>query len=120
MRLGKLGADEALLLDAAGFLVEGARSNVFVARPDGALVTPPLCRGAVAGVAREIVLERIPEAIEDDVGRELLMQAREVILVNAVRGAVRAESIDGRALAGGAAPWTRRLRELLLSDPPPR
>jgi branched-subunit amino acid aminotransferase/4-amino-4-deoxychorismate lyase len=115
----ELGSDEALLLDAAGFLVEGARSNVFLVRPDGALVTPPLSRGAVAGVAREIVLERIPEAVEDDVPRALLTQALEIILVNAVRGAVRAAAIDGGPLAGGAPHWTERLRELLLEDPPP-
>jgi branched-subunit amino acid aminotransferase/4-amino-4-deoxychorismate lyase len=112
--------DDALLFDRAGLLVEAARTNVFVVGGDGALRTPPLGRGAVAGVAREIVLERVAEAREADVPREALAAAREIVLVNAIRGAVRVCEIDGLALkaaAGGG--WTERLHALLLSDPPP-
>jgi branched-subunit amino acid aminotransferase/4-amino-4-deoxychorismate lyase len=116
----RAGADDALLFDAEDFLVEGARTNVFVLRADGALVTPPLSRGAVAGVAREIILEHVHEAREADIPRAHLDAAREVILVNAVRGAVLAAVIDGRAVGCSAdASWTPRLDALLLSDPPP-
>ena len=40
--------------------------SVLVVRGDGALLTPPLSRGAVAGVAREIVLERGSVALPPD------------------------------------------------------
>lgn len=50
------GADEALLVDAGGRPVEGAKSNLFVATDD-AIVTPPVEAGPLAGVARRTVLE---------------------------------------------------------------
>ncbi len=114
------GVDEALLFGAAGFLVEGARTNVFVVRADGALVTPPLGGGAVAGIAREIVLERVPDAREAEIGAEDLLAAREVIVTNAARGARPLRTLDGRPLGSAAgAGRAASLHAILLSDPPP-
>lgn len=114
------GADEAILADAAGRLVEGARTNVFVALGSGVLVTPPLAAGAVAGVAREIVLERIAEAREAEVPSGTLAEAHEIVCVNAVRGARRLVLVDGVPIGdGGASAWAARLHALLLEDPPP-
>lgn len=111
------GADEALLFDAAGLLVEGARSSVIVHRAEGPLVTPPLARGGQAGIAREILLERVPELREDDVSLFDLRRAREVIAVNAVRGARAITSLDGHAIGGGrAGPWCERFGALLSPD----
>jgi branched-chain amino acid aminotransferase len=90
------GADEALLVDGAGRLVEGSRSNLIVLTAAGELVTPPLSRGAVAGVARDIVMERLPELRERDVAAFRLPDAREIIAVNAVRGARPIATLDGR------------------------
>src|SRR5262245_13046246 len=50
------GAEEALLLNQEGRLAEGASTNVFVVR-QGALLTPPLTAGILAGITREVVLE---------------------------------------------------------------
>ena len=50
------GADEALLCDHTGHVVEGASSNVF-AVVDGTLRTPPLGSGLLAGVTRGTVVE---------------------------------------------------------------
>jgi branched-subunit amino acid aminotransferase/4-amino-4-deoxychorismate lyase len=58
-------ADEALLFDASGWLVEGARTNVVALAPDGALCTPPRERGAVAGIALEVASERLPDLARD-------------------------------------------------------
>jgi branched-subunit amino acid aminotransferase/4-amino-4-deoxychorismate lyase len=116
----RAGADDVLLVDSQGRVVEGARTNVFVVTSDGALVTPPLAHGAVAGVAREIVLERVSEAREEEVPLASLAAAREIMLLNAVRGAVRVLTLDGRPVGQKAEPsWTGRLHALLLSDPPP-
>ncbi len=114
------GVDDVLLFDARGRVVEGARSNIFVVRRDGALVTPPIAHGAVAGVAREIVLERVQEAREEAVPLAILTDAREIVLVNAVRGAVRILTLDGGPIGQGEeTSWTERLHALLVTDPPP-
>ncbi len=52
----RVGADEALILDARGQVVEGTTSNVFLVR-GGALVTPPDDAGLLAGITRAKVLE---------------------------------------------------------------
>jgi branched-chain amino acid aminotransferase len=49
------GAHEALLVDGAGCVTEGASSNLFAVR-DGAVETPPLGVGILAGVTRARVL----------------------------------------------------------------
>lgn len=110
------GADEALLLDAAERLVEGTRSNLVVCHADGRLCTPPLARGAVAGVAREILMERVPELEERDVGPAALARAREIIAINAVRGARAVVGLDDGAVGDGrAGPWSARLDAVLAA-----
>jgi branched-subunit amino acid aminotransferase/4-amino-4-deoxychorismate lyase len=111
------GADEALLVDAAGYLVEGGRSNVVVVLADGRPATPPLHRGAVAGIARALALERLPEIAERDVRRQELFGAREIVATNAVRGARAITRLDDRPVADGApGPWAHRLRRALSRD----
>ena len=48
------GYDEALLLDASGFVSEGAGENVFVVRK-GVVYTPDLSAGALDGITRNTV-----------------------------------------------------------------
>ncbi|HZR21174.1 MAG TPA: aminodeoxychorismate lyase [Verrucomicrobiae bacterium] len=50
------GADEALLVNTDGFLVEGASSNLFWIE-QGTVSTPPLSSGILAGVTRLVVFE---------------------------------------------------------------
>jgi branched-subunit amino acid aminotransferase/4-amino-4-deoxychorismate lyase len=90
------GADEALLLDAAGLLVEGARSNLVLALADGRCVTPPRARGAVRGVALEAALSAGVALFEQDVARDALGEVREIVATNAVRGARPILALDGR------------------------
>jgi branched-subunit amino acid aminotransferase/4-amino-4-deoxychorismate lyase len=92
------GVDDTLLFDAEDRLVEGARTNAIVALAGGALVTPPLSRGAVAGLAREILLGRVLELSERDVSSAELAQASELVLCNAVRGARPVARIDDRVI----------------------
>lgn len=116
------GADEALLADASGRLVEGARTNVLVADASGGLRTPPLSRGAVRGVARGLLCEACPELREEDVSVAELASAREILVANSVRGVVPVVRLDrGRGSepvgVGGPGPWARRLAALLAEDP---
>ncbi|HXE41467.1 MAG TPA: aminotransferase class IV, partial [Candidatus Baltobacteraceae bacterium] len=50
------GADEALLLNTDGFIVEGAGSNLFWIERN-MVCTPPLAAGILSGVTRLVVLE---------------------------------------------------------------
>lgn len=50
------GADEALLLNTDGFVVEGASSNLFWIE-GGKICTPPLAAGILPGVTRAVILE---------------------------------------------------------------
>lgn len=107
------GADEALLLDPAGRLVEGARSSILVVTRGGELSMPPAERGAVAGLAAEIVLEQA-DVRRRDLTLGALRQAREIIATNAVRGARPITSLDGRPVGDGRpGPESERLAKLL-------
>jgi branched-subunit amino acid aminotransferase/4-amino-4-deoxychorismate lyase len=111
------GGDDALLFDDAGFLVEGARTNLVVVHADGSLRTPPLARGGVAGIAREVLLDRLPELREADLSATDVAAAREVIAINAVRGARAITHLDDHPIGDGSAgPWSQRLALLLEKD----
>lgn len=59
--LGKIeanacGADEAICLEANGYIAEGVGENVFIVK-DGELFTPPSATGALAGITAEVVTQ---------------------------------------------------------------
>lgn len=113
----RAGADEALLFDVAGRLVEGARTNLVALLADGTLATPPAARGGVAGVALAIVREREPALVERDLGRDDVATARELVALNAVRGAIAIVRLDGAPVGDGApGPCARRLAALLDAE----
>jgi branched-chain amino acid aminotransferase len=60
------GYDEALLLDSAGFVSEGAGENLFVVRK-GVVYTPDLSAGALNGITRDTIF-----AICSDLGLKLV------------------------------------------------
>ncbi|HEV8313640.1 MAG TPA: branched-chain amino acid transaminase, partial [Burkholderiaceae bacterium] len=62
------GYDEALLLDSAGFVSEGAGENVFVVKDD-VVYTPDLSAGALNGITRNTVMH-----ICKDLGLELVQK----------------------------------------------
>jgi branched-subunit amino acid aminotransferase/4-amino-4-deoxychorismate lyase len=95
------GADEALLFDAAGRLVEGARSNLALALADGRWVMPPAARGAVRGVGLEAALAAGVALAECDVSRADALAAREIVATNAVRGARAIVVLDGEPVGNG-------------------
>jgi branched-chain amino acid aminotransferase len=60
------GYDEALLLDSAGFVSEGAGENIFVIK-NGVIYTPDLSAGALNGITRNTIF-----AICQDLGLKLV------------------------------------------------
>jgi branched-chain amino acid aminotransferase len=110
------GVDEAVLVDATDRLIEGANSNLFVALQDGALLTPRIASGAVAGIARSVALERIPEIEERDIAKSELLEAAELIAVNAVRGARPITRLNDRKVGQGRpGPWSARLADAIAT-----
>jgi para-aminobenzoate synthetase/4-amino-4-deoxychorismate lyase len=85
------GAFDTLFFDAAGRLVEGGRSNVFV-RLDGRWWTPPLADGPLPGVMRAALLaDPAWGAAERSLTRADLARAQGVMVCNALRGALAAQ-----------------------------
>src|SRR4029450_4712967 len=103
----KVGATEAILPNLAGNLCEGTGTNVFVVR-DGALSTPPLLAGCLAGVTRALLLEELPEADEDNVPMAALPRADEVLLPSSTRDVQPLRMLDGRELPGIEGPVAKR------------
>jgi branched-subunit amino acid aminotransferase/4-amino-4-deoxychorismate lyase len=92
--------DEALLFDAAGFLVEGTRSSVALSLA-GRPCTPPATRGGVRSLAREAALRACPELCEADVHETELARADEIVCLNALRGARPVLELDGAPVGDG-------------------
>lgn len=93
------GAGEAIFVNTAGRLCEGTGSNIFVVI-DGALLTPSLASGCLAGITRDLVLGWT-DAQEADLGPETLTQATEAFLTSSTRDVQAIVSVDGRPLAAG-------------------
>jgi branched-chain amino acid aminotransferase len=107
------GADEALLLNAAGAVAEASVANVFVLR-EGVLATPPASDGALEGVTRGAVLELAARegiaTAERTLGRIDLFGADEVFLTGTGARIVPVRSLDGELIGKGEpGPVTRRL-----------
>lgn len=113
-RVAAAGVEEALLFDAAERLVEGQRANLVFVTADGVAAAPPAERGAVAGVALEVACDRVRDLARRDLARAALGELRELVALNAVRGAVPIVAIDGRPVGDGRpGPWAARLAAAL-------
>jgi branched-chain amino acid aminotransferase len=109
------GAVEAILLNLAGEVAEGASSNVFIVK-DGVLLTPPLSAGILAGVTRDVILERCPAlgitAREQPLPVAALLGADEAFMTSTLKEAIPVRSVDDRPIGPGRpGPLTRRVLE---------
>jgi branched-chain amino acid aminotransferase len=98
------GAHEALFANTRDELCEGTGSNVFVA-VEGALVTPPLASGCLAGITRELLLEWAAkdglQVEERTLPISVLETAGDVVLTSSTRDVQRVAVVDGREIGGG-------------------
>lgn len=108
---------EGLLADAAGRVIEGTMSNVFVAY-GRRLVTPDLARCGVRGAQRERIRELALGAglVVDvsDVTFAGLLDADEVFLANSVIGVWPVAAFESHTWTPG--PVTREVQSLLARD----
>lgn len=113
IQAGRQRALEALMLNSAGDLVEGASSNLFLVR-HGAVLTPPLSEGLLGGITRAIVfriarLEKI-EIRERVLGERALRHCDEAFITSTLREILPLRSCNGRLLGNGRpGPVTLRL-----------
>jgi branched-chain amino acid aminotransferase len=84
------GADEGIFFNERGELCEACTANVFV-KLEGAWHTPSLASGCLAGVMREVILERDASIQESIITREQFARAEETFLTSALRGVMMVE-----------------------------
>ena len=109
----RTGADEALMQNQAGELVECSQSNFFLVK-DGAALTPPLSAGLLPGITRAYVMELAGEigvpAREARLTPDDLRTADEAFITGTTREVTPVVAVDDRAIGTGApGPITRRL-----------
>ena len=109
------GCEEAVMLNAEGFVAECTGDNLFIVK-NGGLLTPPLSAGALYGITRQVVLELAEEeglaVSEPNLTRYDLFNADECFLTGTGAEIVPVVKIDGRVIGTGKpGPITRKLEE---------
>jgi branched-chain amino acid aminotransferase len=109
------GCEEAVMLNAEGFVAECTGDNLFIVK-NGALFTPPLSAGALYGITRQTVIELAEAAglkvSEPNLTRYDLFNADECFLTGTGAEIVPVVKIDGRVIgAGRPGSVTRQLVE---------
>lgn len=111
------GADEALLLNTDGFVVEAASSNLFWIER-GTICTPPLASGILAGVTREVVRELCTKLTlpyrESSVRPAELARADAAFLSLSSHGVIELAEIDGTKL--DSSPLIGQLHQAYLAQ----
>ncbi|MBK1717897.1 branched-chain amino acid transaminase [Thiocystis violacea] len=113
------GYDEALLLDASGFVMEGSGENIFIVR-DGVLYTPDLT-SALDGITRRTVMALCEElglkVVEKRITRDEVYIADEAFFTGTAAEVTPIREVDGRAIgAGTRGPITERLQTLYFDQ----
>jgi D-alanine transaminase len=98
-------ADEAWLLDAEGFITEGASSNAWIVDSRGALLTRPTDGAILAGVTRATLLDVLAKEgvtlVERRFHLEQALAAREAFITSASGTVMPVVKIDGRVIGDG-------------------
>lgn len=111
------GAWEALLCSTAGDVIEGTICNVFVVL-EGQLITPPVERGCLPGITRELLIEELGLSGEGAVREERieidqLQSAEEIFLTNSSGRLIPVREVLGLQdpFPGARGPRWQALRE---------
>jgi branched-chain amino acid aminotransferase len=109
------GCEEAIMLNAQGFVAECTGDNIFVVK-GRQLLTPPLSAGALYGITRGVVMDLARESgvavSEPDLTRYDLFNADECFLTGTGAEIISVVKIDGRVIGSGKpGPLTGKLIE---------
>lgn len=109
------GYDEALLLDANGFVMEGSGENIFIVR-DGKIYTPDLA-SALDGITRRTIIQLSEELgmpiTEKRITRDEVYIADEAFFTGTAAEVTPIRELDGRTIGSGTrGPITEKLQSL--------
>jgi branched-chain amino acid aminotransferase len=112
----KAGYQEAILLDARGFVCEGSGENIYVVR-EGEILTPPQTAGILDGINRKSIIQIARDlkysVIERDLARAELYLADEVFLSGTAAELVPVREIDDHMIGTGEpGPITHELQRV--------
>ncbi len=98
------GYDEAIMLDALGYVAECTGDNIFIVKCDH-LYTPPQCMGTLRGITRDTVLEiarkgKVP-AHEHVITRHEVYISDECFLTGTAAEIIPVVMVDGRVIGAG-------------------
>ncbi|MEJ2387919.1 MAG: branched-chain amino acid transaminase [Chromatiaceae bacterium] len=113
------GYDEALLLDAEGYVMEGSGENIFIVR-EGVLYTPDLT-SALDGITRKTVIALASElgipVVEKRITRDEVYIADEAFFTGTAAEVTPIREVDRRLIGeGGRGPVTKRLQGLYFDQ----
>lgn len=113
------GYDEALLLDAEGYVAEGSGENVFIVR-NGVLYTPDLT-SALEGITRDTIVVLCQELglplREKRITRDEVYVADEAFFTGTAAEVTPIRELDGRVIGSGRrGPITERLQALYFDQ----
>lgn len=110
-RAEKEGCFEALLVDADGFVREGAYSNVFWVKNGQVFTTG---EGILKGITRRIVCSFIPVKI-DRINLQQLKESDEIFITKSTTGVTGVTELDGISIGNGkVGPITQKLQLYFL------
>lgn len=109
------GYEEAIMLDAQGYVSEASGENIFVVR-NGRVATPPFGSAILGGITRDTVMTLMGElGIEIDerlVARDEMYIADELFMVGTAAEVTPVREVDDRAIGTGTrGPITRRIQD---------
>jgi branched-chain amino acid aminotransferase len=107
------GAEEGVMLNAAGLVSECTGDNLFIVR-DGEIRTPPISAGALDGITRKVIFEIAAELKvamrESEISRHDVYTADECFLTGTAAEAIAAVKYDQRTIGDGKpGPITQRV-----------
>jgi len=112
----RAGADEAIMLNAAGAVAEGSGENLFLVH-EGEVLTPPTSDGILDGITRRTVMRLLEDAghrvVERSLARSDLYQADEAFFCGTAAEVTPIREVDHRQVGEGEpGPVTRTAQDL--------
>jgi branched-chain amino acid aminotransferase len=109
------GADEVVITNLAGEIAEAAVSNIAFVR-DGAVITPPLSVGILAGITRGILIRDVAPAVgvkvvEESIRLADLSAMQECFLLSSTKDLTPVSQIDGQKFQMSPDSVTLRLKK---------
>ena len=114
------GFDEAIMLNADGYVAEGSGENIFLVK-EGKLITPPSTDGILIGITRDTVMKLAKnelgiDTIERHVDRIELYTADEIFLTGTAAHITPVAEIDRRKIADGEIGRVTKKLQKLYAD----